>query len=236
MARIQLRDVTFHHARTGEPALAGLCLEIGEGVTGIVGPNGAGKTTLFRVLLGALTPRAGTVRIDDVVPAAYRTRHPIGFLPERPAFAPYLTVRELLYGLAAVSGPAPTEVTDALAPLLDRRLGSLSLGETRRVEIAAALCGDPDLLLLDEPTNGLDPLAVGWLRTAIERARRRGRAILIASHHLDELQRMVDQVVVLRGGAVAGVWPRATALSEFGSFETLFQARVGDEPVPLEVR
>lgn len=236
MATIRMEQITFVHGARGARALGGLSMELTEGIVGLVGPNGAGKTTLLRLLLGALLPQAGKVRIDGLEPRAYRNRHPIGFLPERQAFAPYLTVREFLEGVASVAGPAPgPAILGAIAPIRDQRLGSLSLGQARRVEIAAALCGDPDLLLLDEPTNGLDPLAVGWLRQAVEAARRPGRIVLIASHHLDELQRVVDRIAVLRAGTLVGIWPRTEALSEFGSFDQLFRALHEDVPMASEV-
>jgi ABC-type multidrug transport system ATPase subunit len=209
----------------GEAALRHLSLTVEHGIVGIVGPNGSGKTTLFRVILGALAPLAGRVLVGGEPPDRYRREHGVGFIPETPAFDEYLTVREFLNGLGRLNGSGDLAAVDPqLEGLWDRRLGSLSMGQMRRVEIAAAFLGDPDLVLLDEPTNGLDPVAVGALRGMIADKRRAGRSIIVASHHLDELQRTVDQLLILDGGEFRGAWPREEVLSEHGSFDALFHS------------
>ncbi|MBI4544340.1 MAG: ATP-binding cassette domain-containing protein [Gemmatimonadetes bacterium] len=233
MPRVRLSGVSFRYGRSPTPALQNLELELGDGVIGIIGPNGAGKTTLFRLLLGSLAPAAGTLLINGEPPTLYRSRHPLGFLPERLAFEEYLTTGEFLLGLERLTGGM--QPSDRLAQLFgggigdiwSARLGSLSLGQQRKVELAATLIADPDLLLLDEPTNGLDPSSVAWLRGAVLEQRRPGRTMLIASHHLDELQRVVDHLVLLNRGRVVADLARGAALAKHGSFEAFFLDTLG---------
>jgi ABC-2 type transport system ATP-binding protein len=97
--------------------------------------------------------------------------------------------------------------------------------------MAAALTADPALLLLDEPTNGLDPLAVRWLREVLLDLKKGGKAILISSHHLDELQRLADVLIFVRSGRSTGSWSRSQALRDFPSLEALFEFQIsGEEP------
>jgi ABC-type multidrug transport system ATPase subunit len=135
---------------------------------------------------------------------------------------------------AAFPGHA-TPVTvpaEGLEEIRGSRLGALSLGQKRRVELAAALLGDPAVLLLDEPTNDLDPLAVAWLRAQIEAHRRPDRLILIASHNLDELQRVAEHLVVLREGELVGTWDAEEVMKTDGSFQDFFLRIV--LPTPTE--
>jgi len=217
-------------------ALRNVSLSIPDGVTGIVGPNGAGKTTLFRAILGLVSPMEGRVAIDNEPPRQYLRRKPVGLIPDGPAFDGYLTTGDFLEGLAALMPGAPTTNRTSpvnIAHLWDTRLDSMSLGERRRVELAAALLGEPDLLLLDEPTNGLDPLAIIRLRDdLLSQEQARGRNTLIASHHLDELQRVVNRILVLRDGEVTGMWERDDALREFGSFDEMFKSLMLDSILP----
>lgn len=237
MARVHVSDVRVRYRGTKQDALRGVTFEAGDGVIGLVGPNGAGKTTLLRVLLGALEPQAGGVRLDGELPSVHRRRHGIGFLPERPAFEPWLTVAEFLTGIADLRrarSPSSADLRfDGLDGLRGKRLDRLSLGEQRRVEIAAALAGSPALLLLDEPTNGLDPGGIAALREAIQAARRPGRTIVVSSHHLDELQRIADSLLFVRDGRITGRWTREEALERFGSFDALFREHVGMQPVEV---
>lgn len=229
MPIIHLDRVTVSYPRAPAAALNGVSLTLEPGIVGIVGPNGAGKTTLFRLLLGMVRGLEGAVTIDGMAPDAYRNAHPLGFIPEHPVFAEYLTVGEFLGGLHAMvseaHGTRPLESGFGVGELAARRLGELSLGQKRKVELVAAMLGEPLLVLLDEPTNGLDPLAVAELREAVLSLRAPDRLILIASHNLDELQRVVDRVVVLREGRVAGSWTREEALTD-GSLHDRFHQLV----------
>lgn len=225
MPAIEIRNLSYTYKRTSQPVLHDVNLSLGHGVVGLVGPNGAGKSTLFRLITGVLTPMHGTILIDGLAPSDYLQGHPFGFLPELPAFAPYLTVREFLSGLGNL---IESEVTLRFGAnqLAEHRLDRLSLGQKRRVELAAALIGDPRLILLDEPTNGLDPHGVHGLRDAIHSIIDPARLLIVASHHLDELQRLVDWLVVIDAGRVVLSCTVSEALSRFGSLDNVFQKLV----------
>jgi len=225
--------VGYGRGRGDSHGLKGFTASFRPGVTGLVGPNGAGKSTFLRTVMGLLRPRSGQLRVQGVAPAAYLFRHSVGFLPENPVLPSYLTVEDFLGGLPSRgptrTSPGPLEDAstpqawkEGLEPLLSRSLPSLSLGQKKKVALAASLLDGPDLLLLDEPTNGLDPLALEDLRRTLLGERRKGSTIIVSSHHLDELQRISDVLVFVDGGRDAGAWERGEALERFGSLEALF--------------
>lgn len=200
-----------------EAALAGVALVVRYGeVHALVGLNGAGKTTLMRLLLGMLHPDGGTVSVGGVPagsagPAVWRR---VGHLIETPSRYPELTVRGSIYAAARLQGltrAAARAAADAsieafeLDAWADRPTRVLSLGNRQRLGIAAALVHDPDILVLDEPSNALDPLGVVLVREHLRaRAHDAGAAVLVSSHHLDEVARMADRVTVLHRGRIVG--------------------------------
>ena len=197
-------------------AVDGLDLEAPRGeVTALVGPNGAGKTTLLLVLATLLVPDEGTVRIaghDPVTePRAVRAR--VGWMPDVFGTWETLTCREVLTTVAdafrlprAVSRPRIEELLELvhLSDLADRPTQVLSRGQKQRLGLARALVHDPDVLLLDEPASGLDPRSRIELRGIVRDLAARGKAVLVSSHVLAELDEMADRaVVVARGRTVA---------------------------------
>lgn len=236
MTTIRFSEVSLRYRRAPEFALSDVTLSLTSGIIGLVGVNGAGKSSLLRLLLGSRRPTSGSITISGQEPNLFRRTHGLGFIPEKPTFPPYLTVGEFLAGLRSVVGagkPGQFETmlaeSFALFDLRNVRLSKLSLGQKRRVELAAALIGDPPLLLLDEPTNGLDPLAVAALRGAIAAYRRDGRLVVISSHHLDELQRIADRVVMLDRGRLVGSWSADEAREQVGALESRFHSLVGHD-------
>jgi len=190
-------------------AVEGLTIEVPTGVVaGFVGPNGAGKTTTMAMLLGLVTPTAGSGTVlghplSD--PAAYL--HRVGALIEGPAFYPGLTGTENLAVLAAIAGHDPAQIGELLelVGLGDRgddRFRSYSMGMKQRLGIAAALLGDPDLLILDEPINGLDPAGVHEIRGLIGRLADGRRTVFVSSHVLTELEQVCDWLIVVDHGAL----------------------------------
>lgn len=233
MPTLRFDKASLQYARAAVPALVDIDLTVSSGIVGLVGANGAGKSSLLKLLLGSARPSAGSVMIDESNPETFRRSHGMGFIPEKPTFPPHLTVDEFLVGLRALASagtPTPEELalSDSfqLRDIGGQRLSRLSLGQKRRVELAAALIGDPPLLLLDEPTNGLDPLAVVALRASIIACRRVGRVILISSHHLDELQRLADRVIMLDHGRLVGEWDATEGGHEAGALEERFRSLV----------
>lgn len=187
--------------------LRGIDLDLTRGaVTAIIGPNGAGKTTLNKALLGLVRIDAGTVHFDGVDTAgaiAHRAR--IGYMPQTPRYPDAFTGRDVLQLLRDFRGDAARIDDDllsafALTPRLDQPARSLSGGQRQRLNAAAAFLFAPDLLLLDEPTAGLDPIASGILKDKIRAVRAEGRAVVITSHILSELQELADRVVFLHEG------------------------------------
>lgn len=217
----------------GGSGVAGLSLRVGAGeVVALVGLNGAGKTTLMRLALGMLRPRSGVVRLFGAPLAALPQRAwgRVGALIEGPAAYPELTVRENLRIASLLRGatPAPRAVLErfGLGGVADRRYRRLSLGTKQRVGLAVALQHDPRLIVLDEPTNALDPASVILLRDQLRHRAAGGAGILVSSHHLDEVARIADRVVLMNAGRLIGTLDTAGPDLERAFFERI---RADDE-------
>ena len=192
-------------------ALDGMSFAVRPGaVTGLIGPNGAGKSTTMRVILGLDSVDEGTALIDG---RPYRgLRHPlkhVGSLLDAGALHAGRSGRDHLLWLAHSQGLDARRVTQVieqvgLASAARRRAGGYSLGMRQRLGIAAALLGDPPSLMLDEPFNGMDPEGVIWMRGLLRSLAAQGRAVLVSSHLMSELQDTADRVVVVgRGRTIA---------------------------------
>jgi ABC-2 type transport system ATP-binding protein len=191
-----------------------LVVDAGE-VVALVGLNGAGKTTLMRLALGMLRPASGRVLLGGVpLPEVPRPAwRGVGHLVEVPLTYPELTTRENLEAAALLHGEDPRSARDCavrsldawhLSAYADRRARRLSLGNRQRVGLAAALQHDPTTIVLDEPTNALDPAGVLLLRDTVLRRADAGAAVLVSSHHLDEVARIADRIVVVNAGSLVG--------------------------------
>ena len=211
-----------------------LHLRAGE-IVALVGLNGAGKSTLMRLLLGMLRPDAGVVELGGVPlpstePGAWAR---VGHLVEYPLAYPELTARQNLTLSARLRGTSDPRATVHgiltelhLEPYADRRTRSLSLGNRQRVGLAAALQHDPTVIVLDEPTNALDPAGVILLRESLLRRAERGAAVLVSSHHLDEVARIADRIEVINAGRMIGQLEPNTPELERAFFESV---RLDDE-------
>ena len=186
-----------------------LSIEVPAGVVaGFIGPNGAGKTTTMAMLLGLVTPTAGSATVLGSSlhdPASYLGR--VGALIETPAFWPGLTGIENLRVLATLGGHDARRIPELLELVgLDARghdkFGQYSLGMKQRLGIAAALLGDPELLVLDEPTNGLDPAGIKEMREFILGLADGERTMLVSSHILSELEHIADWLIVINDGSL----------------------------------
>jgi ABC-type multidrug transport system ATPase subunit len=227
MSVIETSNVSFRYPGSRAPALEDVSFRAGPGIIGLVGPNGAGKSTLLRLMAGLEPPTAGEIRVNGKPPSALANAGAIGLIPETPLFDEYLTVSEFIEGLGTLSDTNAEAAMANVAAIHDSRLGMLSLGQKRRVELAAATIGMPALLLLDEPTNGLDPFAVTELRHRVTTLRSDLLWIVFSSHHLDELQRIADTIVVLQAGRSLGCWTRDEVMRDHGSLEALFHDKLG---------
>jgi ABC-2 type transport system ATP-binding protein len=194
-------------------AVAGLTFTVRPGlVTGFVGPNGAGKSTTMRLFLGLDAPDAGVALVGGRPYAELASPlREVGALLDPGAFHPGRSAREHLRWLAASNGLPRGRVDEVLdqvglAEAARRRTGGFSLGMAQRLGIAAALLGDPPILLLDEPVTGLDPDGIRWLRDLLRSLAADGRAVLVSSHLMSELEDTADHLIVIgRGRLIADV-------------------------------
>jgi ABC-2 type transport system ATP-binding protein len=194
-------------------AVAGLTFTVRPGlVTGFVGPNGAGKSTTMRLFLGLDAPDAGVALVGGRPYAELASPlREVGALLDPGAFHPGRSAREHLRWLAASNGLPRGRVDEVLdevglARVARRRTGGFSLGMAQRLGIAAALLGDPPILLLDEPVTGLDPDGIRWLRDLLRSLAADGRAVLVSSHLMSELEDTADHLIVIgRGRLIADV-------------------------------
>ncbi|CAA7613020.1 ABC transporter ATP-binding protein [Magnetospirillum sp. SS-4] len=195
-------------------------------ITALLGGNGAGKTTTLSMILGLLVPSAGAIAVlgEDMVRDRYRVLPRLNFsspyvdLPHRLTVRQNLTVYGRLYGVAGLKARIAELAGElALEDLLDRASGRLSAGQKTRVALAKALLNTPELLLLDEPTASLDPDTADWVRGYFEAYRRRtGATIVLASHNMAEVERMCDQVLIMKQGRIVDQGSPAALIGRFG--------------------
>lgn len=196
-------------------AVQGVSLEIAPGeVLGIAGPNGAGKSTLIAVLLGMLPPSEGEVSIDGLRPRDYVERDGVSYLPELMTFPLTWRADDALFRmatLAGIAGPARTAAVERVIEAVGigehrrKKLKALSKGNLQRLGLAQALLSDRRVVVFDEPTHGLDPVWTARFRDIVGGLRRPDRAMLIASHNLDELERLCDRVAIIDRGHIQRV-------------------------------
>lgn len=218
---IELKEITkeyrslFGRSKSRVLALDGVSLRMERGqAVGIVGLNGAGKSTLLRLLLGYVRPTSGEASIDGERPRLYVERHGVAYVPERVAIPRGWTVAEALnaYAMLGELGGDAWERVDrsierlGLGPLVHRKVGALSKGNLQRLAIAQAILADRDVMVLDEPTDGLDPVWIVELREIVRewRSADPSRLVVLASHNLPEVERLVDSVVLLHNGRIEG--------------------------------
>ena len=190
-------------------AVRALDLELHRGeVLGLLGPNGAGKSTTLGMILGLISPTAGSVEIlgRDVTTDRTAATRAVGAIIEAPAFYPYLSGRANLEAIGWALGGVSRKRIDELLGLVglaDRatsRYRTYSLGMKQRLGIASTLLGDPPIVILDEPGNGLDPAGQREIRELIPLLAAQGRAVLLASHLLHEVEQICDRVAIVRRG------------------------------------
>jgi len=188
-------------------AVNNLNLEVKRGqVFGMLGPNGSGKTTTLGMLMGVVNPTAGEYSWFGEVPS-HQTRKKIGAVLEHPIFYPYLSGQKNLE-LNAMIKQCPVENIPGVLELVeldkrrDDKYRTYSLGMKQRLAIASALLNDPTILILDEPTNGLDPMGIAEIRELIKKIAANGKTIILASHLLDEVQKVCTHFAVLKKGTL----------------------------------
>jgi ABC-2 type transport system ATP-binding protein len=205
-------------------------------VTGFLGPNGAGKTTTMRILVGLVTATTGTATFGDLAYADLpHPQQTVGCVLDA-RFHPGRSGRNHLRVLAPTAGASDRRVDEllgdvGLGEVARQPVGDYSMGMQQRLALAAAMLGDPDYLILDEPANGLDPQGIRWLRSFLRDFAASGRAVLISSHLLNEIEATADDIVVINRGRLLARMP----MSELNLGEGTTRARVPHLRAALQV-
>ncbi len=187
-------------------AVNNLSFDIQKGnVYGILGPNGSGKSTTLGIILNVVNRTSGEFSWFDGAISTHEALKKVGAIIERPNFYPYMTATQNLKLICKIKGVAYDRIDEKLkvVNLYERRhhkFRTYSLGMKQRLAIASALLNDPEILILDEPTNGLDPQGIHEIRKIIKEIAAKGTTILLASHLLDEVEKVCSHVVVIREG------------------------------------
>jgi ABC-type multidrug transport system ATPase subunit len=196
-------------------AVEDVTLEVAKGeVLGIAGPNGAGKSTILALLLGFLRPTSGAVSIDGLEPRTFVEQNGISYVPELMTLPMHWTAENALTRLAVLAGVTGDRVRAEVGRVIDtlaigehrrKRLKVLSKGNLQRVGLAQALLAETRVVIFDEPTHGLDPVWTQRFREIVDVLKRGDRTIVIASHNLDELERLADRVAIIDRGRLQKV-------------------------------
>ncbi|MCL4160045.1 UNVERIFIED_CONTAM: hypothetical protein GTU68_023438, partial [Idotea baltica] len=206
-------------------AVKDLSFTINKGnVYGILGPNGSGKSTTLGIVLNVVNKSEGNFHWFDGNTSTHNALKKVGAIIERPNFYPYMTATQNLKLVCNIKGVDTSKINEKLeiVGLLDRRnskFSTYSLGMKQRLAIASALLNDPEILILDEPTNGLDPQGIHQIREIIKQIAAKGTTILLASHLLDEVEKVCSHVVVLRKGVKLYSGRVDEMISSHGFFE-----------------
>jgi ABC-type multidrug transport system ATPase subunit len=200
-------------------------------VMGLAGPNGAGKSTMIALMLGLFSPTMGRVRLDGREPREYSETVGVGYLPELIPLDPSWKADEAIRRMAVLAGVPASEVTARVEDVIDlvdlgdhrrKRCKQLSKGNLQKVGLAQSLLMDSRAYVFDEPTHGLDPVATQRFRDIIGKLRRPDRAMLIASHNLNELESICDRVAIIDRGRIQ----RIVDLRSATAAEVVFAYRV----------
>ncbi|TYA65976.1 ABC transporter ATP-binding protein [Seonamhaeicola marinus] len=206
-------------------AVKDLSFTINKGnVYGILGPNGSGKSTTLGIVLNVVNKTSGDFHWFDGTTTTHDALKKVGAIIERPNFYPYMSGYDNLKLVCKIKGVDYSKIDEKLevVGLLDRKdskFKTFSLGMKQRLAIASALLNDPEILILDEPTNGLDPQGIHQIREIIKQIAAKGTTILLASHLLDEVEKVCSHVVVLRKGVKLYAGRVDEMISSHGFFE-----------------
>ena len=220
---LQLDQLSKHYGKL--KAVDQLSISIKKGnIYGLLGPNGSGKSTTLGMILNVINPTSGSFQWYEGTHTTHQALKKIGAIIERPNFYPYMTALQNLTLICKIKQCSTENIQEKLelVGLWDRRhskFKTYSLGMKQRLAIAAALVNNPELLILDEPTNGLDPEGIHQIRKLIFKIAEGGTTILLASHLLDEVEKVCNQVIVLKNGVKFYQGPVDAISQTFGFFE-----------------
>jgi ABC-2 type transport system ATP-binding protein len=225
---IRVRDL--HKSYGPLEAVRGVSFEVGRGeIFGLLGPNGAGKTTTVEILEGYRARSAGDVAVlgHDPAERSRRLRERVGIVLQSGGFYPRATVREAVAHFSCAY-PRPRDVDETISLVglqgkEDTRAGQLSGGQQRRLDLALALVGDPELIFLDEPTTGFDPAARRTAWDVIRALRELGKTVLLTTHYLDEAQALADRVAIIKDGLIVAEGPPAELSARPSAYRVSYQ-------------
>jgi len=212
----------------------------GNEIFGLLGPNGAGKTTFLKIVLGITQMSAGNVIVGGYKPSDARSRQRLGYLPENHRFPDHLTGGSLLRLAGRMHGMRAAEIDGKVDRLLNlvgmgkwgtTKIRKYSKGMQQRIGLAQAMISDPEVLLLDEPTDGVDPVGKVEIREVLERVRSEGKAIVLNSHLLSEVESMADRVAILNRGRLVKVNTVEELTSRKSQFE--IDADIGNRLITI---
>ena len=233
---IETTGLTKYYSRGRIRALDDVSLRVEQGtIFSLLGPNGAGKTTFVKLLLGIALPTRGSGKISNQDIRSHGSREHVGYLAENHRFPDFLTARQILYYYGKMSG-VPENLLNSRIPDLLRLVDMASWAETKirkfskgmlqRLGMAQAMINDPNLLFLDEPTDGIDPIGRREIRDLLIRLRNDGKTIFLNSHLLSEVERVSDEVAILKNGKLL----QKGRVDDFISKKEQFQFQVsGDD-------
>ncbi len=238
MHAITASSLTKRYGRTA--AVDAVSFEITPGeIVGFLGPNGAGKTTTLRMLAGLIRPSGGEGRVLGArVPSA--TLREVGTMIEEPSFYPYMSGRDNLRHAALLHGGVPPQRIDELLAFVKmekaatKRVKAYSQGMRQRLALARALLWRPKVLLLDEPTNGLDPVGIAEIRENLRAVARGGVTILVSSHILGEIEKLVDRILAIEKGRLVFDGPLDRLLASLDAATVRYVLRATDGALLLD--
>lgn len=234
MHAVETLDLTKFYSRGRIKALEDFSLKVEKGqIFSLLGPNGAGKSTLIKILLGIVFPTRGRATILGQDISDYRIHSHIGYLAENHRFPEFLTAGQVLRYYGKISGIPESELKKRIPRLLQtvkleewahEKTKKFSKGMLQRLGVAQALINDPEILFLDEPTDGIDPVGRREIRDLLGELQTQGKTIFLNSHLLSEVERISDEVAILKDGRLL----KKGTVADFISVEQQFQLQVDD--------
>ncbi len=231
---VETQNLTKYYSRGKIKALEDVSLAVESGkIFSLLGPNGAGKTTLIKLLLGIVFPTNGSAKLLGKDISDYTSHAQVGYLAENHRFPEFLTANQVLYYYGKMSAVEKSTLDEKIPKLLklvnlqdwgDAKIRKYSKGMLQRMGIAQALVSDPDLLFLDEPTDGIDPVGRREIRDLLKSLRDQGKTIFLNSHLLSEVERISDEVAILKNGKLL----QKGTVEDFISVQQQFQLKLGD--------
>ncbi len=240
MLAIETNGLTKYYSRGKIKALQDFSLQVEAGkIFSLLGPNGAGKTTLIKALLGIIQPTRGSAALLGVTFQDHKIHKKIGYLAENHRFPDFLTASQILYYYGKMSGVSSTELTQRIPRLLKKvklqdwmhtKIRKYSKGMMQRMGLAHAMINNPELLFLDEPTDGIDPVGRREIRDLLKELRNEGITIFLNSHLLSEVERISDEIAIMKHGELL----QKGQLDNFLSVKQQFQLQLKGDRTQID--